>query len=283
VRHKLHPWFVHHGSGVTEANRYGLTRTIPRDVRRAVRQRCGFACVCCEAGIFQYHHFKPPFADAVRHDAEGITLLCGTCHQSVTGGLWSDDKIEERDRARRGKPVTGNVLMDVREPIVVALGSIVMLGAGPLLVVDGEPLLSIASHPTRGMLLSGRLYDEAGDVALAIDSNTLQTRSHTWDVELVGQLMTVRSGPGRITAQLRMHPPHSVHIERLAFTHKGWKVDVDAAHARVWIGGVDPSTKAKVDLVNTVVWIGGALSLDGGTLSMSGGAALVKVLNLSPR
>jgi hypothetical protein len=279
---------------VTETNQFGLSRNIPRDVRRAVRKRCGFTCVCCEAGIFQYHHFRPSFAEAKGHDPDGITLLCGTHHQAITGGLWSDDEIARRDAQRRGTPVTGNVMLDVREPIVVALGSIVMLGHGPLLTVDGEPLLTVSSDPTRGMILSGRLYDQVGQLAVSIERNTLVTRSETWDVELVGPLITIRSGPNQITAVIRLHPPHSVHVERLDFAYKGWRFYVDAARAKVWIGdarvevrptvdpaesvgtlgGGVPGMRPTMDFVNTVAWVGGALSLEGMSFSMNNGAAI---------
>src|SRR5436190_17564410 len=64
-------------------NAHGLSRDIPEPIKRAVRQRCGFGCIICGSAVVQYHHFSPEYADATEHRAEGITLLCGRCHDKV--------------------------------------------------------------------------------------------------------------------------------------------------------------------------------------------------------
>ena len=51
-------------------NKHGLPRTIPPDVKRAVRRACGFGCVICGLGIVDYEHVDPTFADALVHDPE---------------------------------------------------------------------------------------------------------------------------------------------------------------------------------------------------------------------
>jgi hypothetical protein len=78
-------------------NQYGLPRDIPEPIRRQVRQECGFGCVVCGFAIIQYHHFEPPFEQAVIHDPNGIALLCGHCHD-LARSCWSKEKVA---RARR--------------------------------------------------------------------------------------------------------------------------------------------------------------------------------------
>ncbi len=70
-------------------NKYGLKRSIPAEVKREVRKRCGFGCVICGNGIDDYEHVDPPFKDAKEHDPNGIALLCPNCHAKKTRGFGS--------------------------------------------------------------------------------------------------------------------------------------------------------------------------------------------------
>ena len=76
-------------------NQFGLPRPIPEEVKRQVRERCGFGCVSCGRGIFQYDHFDPEYSEAHDHLPEGITLLCGSCHDEKKHGLLTNDKVAE--------------------------------------------------------------------------------------------------------------------------------------------------------------------------------------------
>ena len=71
----------------SDRNKHGLTRDIPNDVKRKVRQRDGFGCVICGSAFYTYEHFDPEFVEAENHDPHGICLLCGTCHRRKTSGL----------------------------------------------------------------------------------------------------------------------------------------------------------------------------------------------------
>src|SRR4051812_43597484 len=76
-------------------NRYGLSRDIPSEVKRAVRQRCGFGCVICGSAIVEYEHIDPEFVRARNHEATGIALLCPTCHSRKTRNFLSRRRVIE--------------------------------------------------------------------------------------------------------------------------------------------------------------------------------------------
>ena len=76
-------------------NKYGLSRHIPETVKRKVRQACGFGCVCCGLAIATYEHIDPEFSEAKNHDWKKIAYLCGSCHDKVTRGFWSKNKIKK--------------------------------------------------------------------------------------------------------------------------------------------------------------------------------------------
>ncbi|GAA3997406.1 hypothetical protein GCM10022211_03460 [Sphingomonas humi] len=84
-------------------NKHGLSRTIPADVKREVRQSCQFGCVRCRASLYQYDHFDPEYADATEHAADGIALLCPTCHDLKTKGVLTAARVRElkKDCGRR--------------------------------------------------------------------------------------------------------------------------------------------------------------------------------------
>ena len=79
----------------TKINKHGLQRTIPEDVKRTIRKQCGFGCVICGAGYWEYDHVEPEFVDCTSHDPKGMTLLCLYHHGKKTKGLLSKQKIVE--------------------------------------------------------------------------------------------------------------------------------------------------------------------------------------------
>jgi hypothetical protein len=65
----------------SQVNKHGLPRSIPSHIKQEIRQRCGFGCVICGFGFYDYEHFDPDFVDAKSHSPEGMTLLCSQCNQ----------------------------------------------------------------------------------------------------------------------------------------------------------------------------------------------------------
>ena len=55
-------------------NRFGLSRYIPEDIKRLVRQNSKFGCVVpgCRISFYEYEHILPEFKDARAHDPEKI-------------------------------------------------------------------------------------------------------------------------------------------------------------------------------------------------------------------
>ncbi len=75
-------------------NKYGLSRRIPAEIRRDVRQRSNFGCIICRRGFYQYEHIDPPYENAKEHNPENICCLCGACHDAVTRGQLSKRMIK---------------------------------------------------------------------------------------------------------------------------------------------------------------------------------------------
>jgi len=92
----------------TERNKFGLARYIPEETKRQLRQEASFGCACCGIGIACYEHIEPEFNEAKEHDPQCMAYLCGNCHDKVTRGIWSKERIwdaKERPWCREhGKP-----------------------------------------------------------------------------------------------------------------------------------------------------------------------------------
>ena len=162
-------------------NRHGLTRDIPPAVRRAARQRCGYGCVVCGRAIVQFHHFDPPFADAKEHNAAGITLLCGSCHDKENRGLISEEIIRQcnADPVCRRKGFTfDDFLFSLKVPYAeLGEGTCCMRCRYPLLY-DHEVILGFAEPEAPGapIRLNAFFQDDNNGTLLHIEDNEWRAR-----------------------------------------------------------------------------------------------------------
>ena len=76
-------------------NKYGLSRTIPEDIKRQIRQRSKFGCLICRQAIYTYEHIDPVFVEASEHDPDCMCLLCPNHQRDSTDGVLSKSEIME--------------------------------------------------------------------------------------------------------------------------------------------------------------------------------------------
>src|SRR5688500_9526885 len=125
-----------------QVNKFGLSREIPSPTKRVIRQQCGFGCVVCGSGIYQYEHIDPEWHRAKEHSASRIALLCGTCHDYVTRRLWPKSKIlkarEHPYCLRKGFSSARIDGPDLANEFVVTIGSCDFVRPRSILRVFGE-------------------------------------------------------------------------------------------------------------------------------------------------
>ena len=200
-------------------NQYGLTRNIPSEVKRAVRQRCRFGCVVCGFGVYDYEHVDPEFKDAREHSEDCIVLLCPSCHAKVTRGQWSKDKIKMASKLPKAAEVgyakeffdfTGN------HPEVI-LGGNTLRNCRVPIMVHGVPLISISPPEDVGapFQLSANFSDGFGAPTLSIEKNEWRVWSDNWDVEVKGPCITIVSRNRESSLRLRALPPNALAVEQL--------------------------------------------------------------------
>ena len=181
---------------MTELNRYGLSRVIPDPIKRKIRQECGFGCVCCGLSIATYEHIEPVFNDAKEHDSNNMAYLCGSCHDRVTRGIWSKQKIiEARLDPWCLKNQRCHDSFDISSPNpTIWVGPNEIININKILTIDNHVVLSINPSEIVGRpyKISGEFYDKSGKLLFKIVNNEWIGSTKSWDIETVGRTITIR-------------------------------------------------------------------------------------------
>lgn len=231
---------------------------IPADMKRRVRQRCGFGCVLCGLPVFDYDHIID-YSTVMEHTEENVTCLCDRHHREKTSGLIPLKNVIQANtnphNLRRGQSEP-YFLHFGQEDAVVELGNSLRIvqvahDFAPV-VVDGLPLIGFRFEDGN-CLLQLRLYDNHDDLLLHIKDNELTYSTGHWDYEFVGNRLTLRSAPRQITFSLVFKPPNTITVEQGKLQYHGVEVEI-------WPDGVG--------VVNSAAFFGG-FTLQGGSAFMN--------------
>jgi hypothetical protein len=177
-------------------NIHGLRRTIPNEIKREIRQNSGFGCVVCGIGIYNYEHVDPEFYQASAHDPKAMTLLCYSCHGKVTTRMLSKDSVK---RAMLNsfckKSGYSNDFFDFGATTPnLKFASMTIIGCNIPIKIKGHSLFEVKAPEEAGapFRLSGSFYDSREELSLKIIDNEWMANSDNWDVEVVGQAITIR-------------------------------------------------------------------------------------------
>lgn len=257
----------------SDANKHGLRRSsFTKEDKQRVRRRVGFGCVMCSKLPIQYHHFDPPFADATAHNPDGITLLCGYCHDMVSRGIYSDRKVRKWNANPKSLRVSPHQPLDISFPLNLLTGSVLFRGTtGPWLSIDGIPLISIGLSEDNEPLLTANFFDDNDQPAIVVVDNELQFRAPAWDITVTGGRITAWRESRHIVFDAVTRPPHSLYIRDIKLSHQGWTLVSDSNGAT----RISYHEKRVFDAnANHILIFGGhlALSANGG-FTATGGTA----------
>lgn len=214
-----------------EINKYGLSRDIPEQIKRQVRQRCGFGCVICGGIPIHYHHFDPPFKNAKKHNSDGIITLCPTHHQKAESGTLSIDTIKNKINESKSREMGySHDSLDVsdRFPEII-IGSATYIGNPIILIAFGKPLFFIdyPEAPGAPFRINAKFYNNKGVKACEIVNNEIRFLSSNWDITEAGKEITILQGPREIILKMTIDPPNRLIIDRLNYFYKGYRIIVD--------------------------------------------------------
>ncbi len=218
-------------------NKYDLARHISEPVKRAVRRACGFGCVVCGTPFIQYHHSDVAYADAKIHDPAKITLLCGTCHDRVTRGTYSNEKIEEHvahPYCLENGPAYTDIDYGRDAPNIRFAGSEFENCMFPVRIHD-YGLITLQKPVEQGspVLLSALFTNSQGNVSVVIDRNNVLLMPANWDVTTEGTRVRVWDAARKPSLTLNIVPRTLLEIERIESSFLGWSISGDTKEFRV--------------------------------------------------
>lgn len=172
---------------------------IPAELKRQVRQRCGFGCVICGSPIYDYDHIED-YASVREHSFENLVLLCPMCHRKKTKGLitkefvWASIKnVNTRARTSPDEIPPQVYSLEIGSNIIRSFSGLAfsILNFGTLeIVFKGMPLIN------------AKIWDNKGEKAIEIKENNYTLCANTWDIEYVGATLTFRNGPREVFASI---------------------------------------------------------------------------------
>lgn len=223
---------------------------VPREIKREVRRRCGFGCVICGVPLIEYDHMFE-WAVVRRHVASEITLLCPQHHAEKSRGLLPKQDVikanENPFNLQKGVS-TNHFLHYSGKHVEIALANNVFKYRNLLennfisaLEVDGMAVLGFRVEDEK-LLMQFMAFDEFNIPVLQIVDNELRYATNQWDVEYVGQKLTIREGHGRTLIQLVFEIPNTIRITKGRILRNGielliGKDYVFCSNARVFISG----------------------------------------------
>lgn len=215
---------------MTKINRHGLSRDIPHEVKRIVRQECGFGCAICGNAVIEYHHFDPPFHDAHEHSPEGIIALCPACHikfDHISAQYMREFRVSPRCK-RDGFAHEANFLFRyVRYDGMpkVRLGRITAT-SGQVLRHGNRVLLGIAypGDHAAPLGITCDLKDDRNVSLLKLDNNELIIGADHYDVEMSRTELIIRRKLGNIVLKMTTNRLDEVEITHLEASVAGGSI-----------------------------------------------------------
>lgn len=203
-------------------------RYIPAPVKREVRYKCRFGCVICGHPIVHYDHIIP-YAKVKEHTPDNIVLLCPNHHQEKTSGRISIDQVkrfsDEPILVKKSWSNPYHSLLDRSDDPVFLFGSNrfhLNKDGRPHIIVFSLGIPIITARYLDGMVcLDCNFYRKNGDREVVIKSNEIFYRNDFWDIDWVGQKLTIRSGLNKIHLKLKFdrNQLHLHHLNTFARGH----------------------------------------------------------------
>lgn len=200
-------------------NKHGLKRYIAADIKKQIRRRCGFGCVRCGFGWYDYEHFNPDYCDAKEHNPDGMTLLCMSCNQKRNRGTLSREtvitanknpKCLEEGFAKESFDYGTNL-------IEVKFASNTFIDCEHIICIDDLPILSIKNpiEESDTFLMSGIFFNSEGEKSFEIKDNEWFGEIDNWDIECIGKRIIIKENDKETTLIIRQEPPNLFVIEEI--------------------------------------------------------------------
>lgn len=217
-------------------------RSIPLEIKREVRQRCGFGCVICGCPIYEYDHMMD-WAIYKRHIASEITLLCAQHHSEKTSGLLPIKKVLKANQ----KP--HNLQNGISKPYPLHFhGNQAHIGFGDDEITIQDPdapfsqviLFLVYNFPLFECFIKDNflnisliLFDKQGNLILQIVENELTVKPDNYDVYFKSNRLIVNERKKKILMEIEFNPPNKIIIRKGLFYYKNIEIKISKLGIRI--------------------------------------------------
>ncbi|MCM2461035.1 HNH endonuclease [Pseudomonas sp. CG7] len=195
---------------------------IPPEMKREVRQRCGFGCVICGLPIYEYEHMLE-WAEVKRHVAEEITLLCRQHHGEKTNKLLPKEAViaANLDPYNKRSGVSKNYMLHYSgSDVKVSMGGSTFSYQNVRedyvfapIVIDSWAIMAFRRE-MGNLLLSFTAFNESNAPIVSIVDNEIEYDTSLWDAEWVGQSLVIREEHRKILLKVIFNPPGEIIIAK---------------------------------------------------------------------
>jgi hypothetical protein len=177
--------------------------------------------------VVQYHHFSPLFAEAKRHVASGITLLCGRCQQKATQAGEAEIATQDATPFCKSSDYSHDFLFVSRDEMKLQTGSSIFKRK-LVALYDEEMLIGFAPPEQAGgpLRLFARFADDHGNDILQIVDNEWRAGAEVFDVDTAYGALVIRKNPGGIALRMINRDGQTI-LDRLNMAYKGFEVLIE--------------------------------------------------------
>lgn len=182
----------------SNTNKFGLSRNIPDDIKKTIRQNSKYGCVVphCRNVIYEYEHLIPEFKDAITHDPEKMCLTCPTHNPRKQGPnreeLYSKDQLINFYSAIRTAKESielrnNDIFSGFDNNIKIKMGGLICENVNSLIEIDGKNIFSFRINSNKSLFspdihFNGKFEKPNGELLCEIKENEWVSNSNHGDL-----------------------------------------------------------------------------------------------------
>jgi hypothetical protein len=200
---------------------------IPEEIKREVRQKCGFGCIFCGLFIYEYAHIDA-YEVVKSHDPKNICLLCPNHHTR-----FDQKKLISKSEVKRAhkNPIalkTGYAnepqFSLLKRPATIVLGRVVFLNPGTMIQHENDVILGL-NDQDGFVSFNARFTDATGALILEIINNEWRAFTTNWDVQQTGNRLRLRNIAGRISLSAAIFQSSLVVFDDIQMNYKNYRLE----------------------------------------------------------
>lgn len=231
---------------MSSVNKHGLSRYIPNDIKRIIRQNSKFACVVphCRNAFYEYEHIDPEFKDAQSHDPSKICLVCPNHNPRKQGKARQENyskeqladfykNLQESDGKIAPRAKNFDFFNGFEAPPKIIVGESVFENVQSIININGEDVFSFEVSKDKNpfvpdIMFSGHFQNHNGETLFEIRANEWISPVYHWDIETSNGEIVIYDAEKREIFRARKKPEeNAIEIISLYMWFPPFLVEID--------------------------------------------------------